>query len=78
MLSLLLCQRSANKKADTVATQLLNDFRSIRFGFVLGIGGGIPGEDEGDIRLRDVVVSKPTETFRGVVQFDRGKIHSNG
>jgi nucleoside phosphorylase len=67
-----------NNSAATVATQLLNDFRSIRFGLLVGIGGGIPGDDEDDIRLGDVVVSKPTDTFGGVVQFDRGKIHPNG
>ena len=67
-----------NNNAATVATQLLNDFRSIRFGLLVGIGGGIPCEDENDIRLGDVVVSKPTATFGGVVQFDRGKIHPNG
>jgi nucleoside phosphorylase len=66
-----------NNSAAVVATQLLNDFRSIRFGLLVGIGGGIPG-DEDDIRLGDVVVSKPTDTFGGVVQFDRGKTHPNG
>ena len=67
-----------NNNAATVATQLLNDFRSIRFGLLVGIGGGIPGDGEDDIRLGDVVVSKPTATFGGVVQFDRGKRHPNG
>jgi nucleoside phosphorylase len=67
-----------NNSAAIVATQLLNDFTSIRFGLLVGIGGGIPGDDEDDIRLGDVVVSKPTATFGGVVQFDKGKIHPNG
>ncbi|EGX50181.1 hypothetical protein AOL_s00076g256 [Orbilia oligospora ATCC 24927] len=67
-----------NNTAATVATQLLNDFKSIRFGLLVGIGGGIPVEDEYDIRLGDVVVSKSTGTFGGVVQFDRGKILSGG
>jgi nucleoside phosphorylase len=67
-----------NNSAATVATQLLNDFKSIRFGLLVGIGGGIPSDDEDDIRLGDVVVSKPTASFGGVVQFDRGKIHPNG
>jgi nucleoside phosphorylase len=58
--------------AAIVATQLLNDFTSIRFSLLVGIGGGIPGDNEDDIRLGDVVVSKPTATFGGVVQFDRG------
>jgi nucleoside phosphorylase len=67
-----------NNSATMVATQLLNDFTSIRFGLLVGIGGGIPGVDEDDIRLGDIVVSKPTATFGGVVQFDRGKVHPNG
>jgi hypothetical protein len=66
-----------NNKAATVATQLQNDFRSIRFSLLVGIGGGIPSEGE-DIRLGDVVVSKPMETFGGVVQFDKRKIYPNG
>ncbi|KAH0558822.1 hypothetical protein GP486_004538 [Trichoglossum hirsutum] len=66
-----------NNKAAAVATQLQNDFRRIRFGLLVGIGGGIPsGKD--DIRLGDVVVSNPTEAFGGVVQFDRGKAHPDG
>jgi nucleoside phosphorylase len=67
-----------NSSAATVATQLLNDFTSIRFGLLVGIGGGIPSDDKDDIRLGDVVVSKPTATFGGVVQFDRRKILPNG
>ena len=66
-----------NSSAARVATQLVNDFTSIRFGLLVGIGGGIPSDDK-DIRLGDVVVSKPTATFGGVVQFDRGRIHPNG
>jgi nucleoside phosphorylase len=67
-----------NNSAATVATQLLNDFTSIRFGLLVGIGGGIPGDGEDDIRLGDVVVSKPTATFGGVVQFDEGRVNSGG
>ncbi|KAH0553157.1 hypothetical protein GP486_006658 [Trichoglossum hirsutum] len=64
--------------AGRVATQLLNDFRSIRFSLLVGTGGGVPGDGKNDIRLGDVVVSRPTATFGGVVQFDKGKIHPNG
>jgi hypothetical protein len=67
-----------NNSAASVVTQLMNDFKSIRFGLLIGIGGGIPSDDEDDICLGDVVVSKPTATFGGVAQFDRGKIHPNG
>ncbi|EGE85955.1 hypothetical protein RJZ56_004734 [Blastomyces dermatitidis] len=48
------------------------------FGLLVGIGGGIPVDGEHDIRLGDVVVGKPTDTFGGVVQFDRGKIYKDG
>ncbi|KAL2855615.1 purine and uridine phosphorylase [Aspergillus pseudodeflectus] len=58
--------------ATAVATQLLSSFTSIRFGLMVGIGGGVPNEDA-DIRLGDVVVSKPTDTQGGVVQYDFGK-----
>jgi nucleoside phosphorylase len=67
-----------NNSAAMVAMQLLNDFKSIRFGLLVGIGGGIPVEDEFDIRLGDIVVSKPTATFGGVIQFDRGQVRDNG
>ncbi|KAJ0421517.1 purine and uridine phosphorylase [Aspergillus carlsbadensis] len=58
--------------ATAVATQLLSSFPSIRFGLMVGIGGGVPSKDA-DIRLGDVVVSKPTATHGGVVQYDFGK-----
>lgn len=58
--------------AATVATQMLSSFGSIRFGLMVGIGGGVPSK-EADIRLGDIVVSKPTGGFGGVVQYDYGK-----
>jgi nucleoside phosphorylase len=65
--------------AATVAIQLLNDFSFIRFGLLVGIGGGVPSEEDGnDIRLGDVVISKPTASFGGVVQYDSGKYSTNG
>ena len=69
---------NGNNQAANVAIQLLNDFKSIGFGLLVGIGDGIPVKDDDDIRLGDVVVSKPTTTFGGVVQFDQGKVHTNG
>ncbi|KAH6680743.1 hypothetical protein B0J14DRAFT_696095 [Halenospora varia] len=46
----------------------------VRWGLCLmvGIGGGVPSEDC-DIRLGDVVVSKPHGQHGGVVQYDFGK-----
>ena len=61
--------------AATGAIQMLSTFRSIRFGLMVGIGGG--GQDA-DIRLGDVVVSKPTGDFGRVVQYDFGKTVAQG
>jgi nucleoside phosphorylase len=58
--------------AATVATQMLSTFTSIRFGLMVGIGGGVPSK-ENNIRLGDIVVSQPTRDFGGVVQYDFGK-----
>ncbi|KAF7593950.1 hypothetical protein BBP40_010457 [Aspergillus hancockii] len=63
--------------AATVAGQMLSSFPSIKFGLMVGIGGGIPN-DEHDIRLGDVVVSQPTGTFGGVRQYDCGKATAHG
>ncbi|KAF4770406.1 hypothetical protein N7455_007192 [Penicillium solitum] len=56
-----------------VATHMIHTFPELRFTLLVGIGGGVPGERGPDIRLGDVVVSKPTSTFGGVVQYDHGK-----
>ncbi|ETR99603.1 ankyrin [Trichoderma reesei RUT C-30] len=58
--------------AATVATKMVFNFPSIRFGLMVGIGGGVPSEAS-DIRLGDVVVSQPQNGNGGVVQYDFGK-----
>ncbi|KAH8797864.1 hypothetical protein F5884DRAFT_864219 [Xylogone sp. PMI_703] len=63
--------------AATVAARLLTTFESIRFGLMVGIGGGVPSKSA-DIRLGDIVVSKPTRDFGGVVQYDFGKTIEHG
>ena len=63
--------------AATVAAQMQSSFRRIRFGLMVGIGGGVPG-GENDIRLGDVVVSEPGKGFGGVVQYDYGKVVNEG
>jgi nucleoside phosphorylase len=69
--------RIGNNPAAAVATQIKATFNSIRFGLIVGIGGGVPSA-EADIRLGDVVVSKPDKTFSGVVQYDSGKATLSG
>ncbi|OBT76494.1 hypothetical protein VF21_03943 [Pseudogymnoascus sp. 05NY08] len=52
-----------------IATQMLASFKSIRFCLMVGIGGGVPSTKE-DIRLGDIVVSKPTAIRPGLIQYD--------
>ncbi|KAK4085523.1 uncharacterized protein Triagg1_513 [Trichoderma aggressivum f. europaeum] len=63
-----------NTPAATVAAQMVSTFPSVRFGLMVGIGGGIPPK----VRLGDVVVSTPVGSFPGVVQWDRGKAKDGG
>jgi nucleoside phosphorylase len=69
--------RIGNSPAAAVATQMRATFKAIRFGVMVGIGGGVPSA-EADIRLGDVVVSHPHQTFGGVVQYDTGKATQSG
>ncbi|KAL3430316.1 hypothetical protein BDV09DRAFT_178751 [Aspergillus tetrazonus] len=71
--------RIGNTSAASVATPVLNDFPCLRFSLLIGIGGGVPDIPHGvDIRLGDVVVSKPKDVFGGVVQFRQGKVLAGG
>jgi nucleoside phosphorylase len=46
--------------AATAARDLLRNFPRVRFGLMVGVGGGAPSNDScQDIRLGDVVVSTP-------------------
>ncbi|KAJ5160560.1 uncharacterized protein N7482_007564 [Penicillium canariense] len=62
--------------AANVAAQMTRTFRNLQYRFMVGIGAGIPSEST-DIRLGDVVVSKPTSTFGGIVNYDSGKLFSS-
>lgn len=63
--------------AHVVAANMMKSFRNIRYVLMVGIGGGIPS-DEYQIRLGDVVVSKPKDRSPGVVQSDFGKWEEDG
>jgi nucleoside phosphorylase len=69
--------RTGTNSAAAVAAQMKSAFLSIRFGLMVGIGGGVPTE-ETDIRLGDVVVSQPDKMHGGVVQYDFGKATPSG
>ena len=60
--------------AATAVVQMVRTFPAIKSGLMVGIGGGIPPK----VRLGDVVVSKPTGQYPGVVQWDSGKAEDGG
>ncbi|KAJ9633811.1 hypothetical protein H2199_009224 [Coniosporium tulheliwenetii] len=63
-----------NNPAATVVAQMRTAFPQLRFGLLVGIGGGVPVRTfDGLVRLGDVVVSKPTGEHSGAVQYDHGK-----
>jgi nucleoside phosphorylase len=62
--------------ATTVTIQLLSSFHSVRIGLIVGIGGGLLSRNA-DIRLGDIVVSQPSDTFGGVIQYDLRKALSD-
>ncbi|KAL4884585.1 hypothetical protein BJY04DRAFT_215048 [Aspergillus karnatakaensis] len=58
--------------ATSVAMHMRTSFPSLRFSLMVGVAGGAPSP-EANIRLGDVVVSKPTAGYGGVIQYDYGK-----
>lgn len=69
--------QTGTNSAAAVATQMTSTFPAIRFGLMVGIGGGVPSA-ETDIRLGDVVVSQPGKGHGGVIQYDFGTTTPNG
>ncbi|RDK38397.1 purine and uridine phosphorylase [Aspergillus phoenicis ATCC 13157] len=56
------------------ASQMKHEFPNIAHFLLVGLGGGMPSSSA-DIHLGDVVISMPTGTHPGVVQYDSGKLH---
>jgi nucleoside phosphorylase len=53
--------RAGNCPAATVVTQMRMTFPNLKYGLLMGVGGGVPTKTEhGMIRLGHVVVSEPT------------------
>jgi nucleoside phosphorylase len=69
--------QTGTSSAAAVAVQMKSAFTSIRFGLMVGIGGGVPNV-EADIRLGDIVVGTPYKLNGGVVQYDFGKATPSG
>lgn len=68
--------------ASTTVSHMVSTYPNIEFGLMVGIGGGVPREYDraaaADIRLGDIVVSRPTGSLSGVVQYDYGKTVREG
>ncbi|KAK6342121.1 hypothetical protein TWF730_001599 [Orbilia blumenaviensis] len=67
-----------NAAANTV-TNMLRTFPNIKFGLLVGVGGGVPAaaaerNPYKDVRLGDVVVSQPNKGNGAVIQYDMGKL----
>lgn len=77
VLACLPCGVTGLTSAARVASDMLYSFQGLRVGLMVGIGGGVPSQEH-DIRLGDVVVSKPTGTSGGVIQYDFGKTVQEG
>jgi nucleoside phosphorylase/tetratricopeptide (TPR) repeat protein len=63
--------------AAAVVSRMRLTFTRLQFGLMVGVGGGVPSQTN-DIRLGDVVVSKPGGKHGGVIQYDYGKAVQGG
>jgi nucleoside phosphorylase/tetratricopeptide (TPR) repeat protein len=63
--------------AATIVSHLMSTFPQVQYALMVGIGGGAPNSCN-DIRLGDVVVSKPVGKSSGVIQYDYGKTVQGG
>jgi nucleoside phosphorylase len=71
--------KTGTTSAAAVAIRMMSRFPSIRFGLMVGVGGGVPSTNPTrDIRLGDVVVSQPCNKHGGVIQYDSGKSTPEG
>ncbi|KAM0252835.1 hypothetical protein ACHAQJ_007520 [Trichoderma viride] len=63
--------------ANHCATHLIQTFPQVKIGLLSGIGLGVPSQ-KADIRLGDVLVSRPGQRHGGVVYYDAGKLTEDG
>ncbi|KAF3169520.1 hypothetical protein TWF751_007112 [Orbilia oligospora] len=73
----------ADASAAELMENMLQTFRNIRFGLLVGVGGAAPGlpnleDPRKDIRLGDVVVSDPNGAHGGLLQYDLDDWRANG
>jgi nucleoside phosphorylase len=68
--------RYGTTNAAVVARDMVHTFPNIRFGLLVGIGGGAPSKKH-DIRLGDVVVGTSLSGKNEILQYDFGKTIQN-
>jgi nucleoside phosphorylase len=68
--------RYGTTNAAIVARDMVRTFPNIRFGLMVGIGGGAPSEDH-DIRLGDIVIGTSRNGKNEILQYDFGKTIQN-
>jgi nucleoside phosphorylase len=68
--------RVGTNPAATIGSEMSSSFRNLRFGLMVGIGGGVPSSQH-DVRLGDVVISMSAGRYAGVIQYDLGKALAN-
>jgi nucleoside phosphorylase len=68
--------RYGTTNAAIVARDMVRTFPNIRFGLMVGIGGGAPSKDQ-DIRLGDVVVGTSKNSKNELLQYDFRKTIQN-
>ncbi|KAI1412032.1 purine and uridine phosphorylase [Hypoxylon sp. FL1857] len=66
----------ATVAASALVAQMRQSFPNLRYGLLVGIGGGVPGRNSSpDIRLGDVVVASPSDTSIspvGIIGYELG------
>ncbi|KAK3688696.1 hypothetical protein B0T22DRAFT_512391 [Podospora appendiculata] len=69
--------RAGTSSAATGVTELLGRFSKIRFGILIGIGGGVPG-DKLSVHLGDVVIGTPNRDSGGMFQYSHEQTIGKG
>lgn len=70
---------AGNVPAASAVSQMTFTFQKLRFGLLVGIGGGVPfGIRRDPVRLGDVVVGAPQGIDSGTIQYDYGKALAGG
>ncbi|KAF4547317.1 Hypothetical protein D9617_47g010850 [Elsinoe fawcettii] len=71
--------RYGTVSAATTALTMRSSLPHLKVCFMVGIGAGVPqGQSDIDIRLGDVVVSHPSGSSPGVIQYNIGKVKADG